>query len=136
MRRVEQPISLMQRQNRGHDQQTSLSSPREFVAKAGQGRGRLWIPPIRRQVRYCDRVAHQIVGHFANGEHQIIGRVIGVDVDEILQHGEGLVLGRVAEAGSRAGPASAVKVCALAIKGIAGVSPAQYAINSAQLIPP
>lgn len=94
----------------------------EFVAAASERRERGGIAPVGGQACDFESFAFYGVGDFGNGEDQIIGRIIFVEVHEIFEHCEGLVLGSIAEAGSGARPASTEDICAFAAKGIAGES--------------
>lgn len=93
----------------------------ELVTEAGEPGRRRGFTPVPRQRAGFDRLACQTVGNFRNGEHEVRRRIVLIEVNEVLQHGEGLMFRGVAEADSRARPASAEAVCSLAIERCVGI---------------
>jgi hypothetical protein len=69
-----------------------LCSLREFVAETGKFGRCCRVAPSSRETRGFDGLASQIVRDFGNGQNKIVRRVVLLEVDEVLQHGEGLML--------------------------------------------
>lgn len=136
MRRIDQAIVLGGGENRGHQQQTMLASLREFIAEVGELGRRRGIAPVCRQVVESDLLSGQIVRDFRNRQYKISRGIVLIEMDKILQHGEGLMLRCVAEADSGTRPAPAVAIRSLAVERSASIRLAQDSTNSSQLIPP
>jgi len=88
-----------------------------------------------------DSLCRQIVGDLGGEQNQVRGRVIGVEMNKVLQHRQGLMFGSVRETSAWARPAATVTIGAFAIEGRTRIGLAQHAIDLfrtslAQLIPP
>src|SRR5271170_6274916 len=90
---------------------------RTIVADAGKFSGSRGVPPRRWKILGCDDFGRQIVRKFSRDQNQIRRRVVGVEMDEIFEHGEGLVLGGVGETSSRTRPAPTIKISTFTIQG-------------------
>lgn len=88
------------------------------------------------QLTDVNPLSTEIFGHLGDGESQVAGRIILVEVDKILQERERLVFGGITEANARTGPAPTVSVRTFAIKRSTSVLLAQHPVESDQLIPP
>jgi hypothetical protein len=69
-----------------------FSSLHEFIAEPGQFRRRCGFAPFCRQLPGLNSLSGQIVGNFRNRYNKISRGIVLVEMDEILQQGEGLML--------------------------------------------
>ena len=109
---------------------------REFIAYSCELRRSRGLAPVGWQIPDFNSRPGYTVGNFCYGQDEITGRIVPIKMNEILQHGEGLMFGRIAQASSGTRPASSVTVRAFTVKGRAGVRLAQHPVNAGQLIPP
>ena len=83
---------------------------------------------------------HSLTGDFFRdvryGKNQVLRRILGIEMNEIFQHGEGLVLGSTGEASAWTRPSPAVAISAFAIEGGARIGCAQHTKHCTQLMPP
>lgn len=89
---IDQTVVLTRSKDRGYDQQTVLSSFRKFIADPGELRRCCGIAPIRWELADLKLFSVQIVRNFRDSQDQVGGRVVLVEMDEILQHRKRLML--------------------------------------------
>jgi hypothetical protein len=136
MFRVEQTVVFTWDQRRGHEEHAVPGVSRELIANPGKLRRSGGSAPVWGKIGDFQAMPADIVGNFRRGEDEIERKLILIEMNEILQHGERLVLGGIGEPGPRTGPAAAVAECAFAVEGSMSVLSAQDAKNARQLIPP
>jgi hypothetical protein len=117
----------------------------ELITKAHKRRRSGGIEPVSRKRADFDPVRAHVIGNFRDSQDKVVGRVVLIDMDEILQHGQRLMLGRITQTDPRARPASSVAVRTLPVKRIPGVCllpfpfpppGAEHPIEESQLTPP
>jgi hypothetical protein len=64
----------------------------ELVADLGELRRCSRSSPIRREVLELDLFTAQIIGYFCYSQDKVDGRIVFVEMDEVLQQRKGLVL--------------------------------------------
>jgi hypothetical protein len=102
MLRVDQAVVLIWSKGGRHQQQAVFTSLSELVSDSGKcGRG-CRAAPIRGQPTDFDAFQAYVVRHLGQGQHEIGGRVVLVEMNEVFQQGKRLVLRRIAEADARA----------------------------------
>src|SRR5205814_7156227 len=79
--------------------------------------------------------AHEI-RNFCDRQNKIGRWIVLIKVDEVFEHGQGLMLGCVGEANTGARPAPAKTVGTFAIEWGARIIPAQHPVHKLQLMPP
>ncbi len=101
MLRIDQPVVLIHRQSRRHEQQTGFRPLHKLVADLGELRRRRGFPPIRRHLASLNSLPRNTVRDIRRGQYQVIRSVFRVKMNKIFQHGERLVFGSVGQARSR-----------------------------------
>ena len=133
---IDQAVVFVGSDDGRHEQQAALALHDKLITKSGEfGRGSS-IPPVDGQLAGFHSLRAHILGNLRCRQYQISWWVVLIEVDEVLQHGQRLMFRGVAEAYAGTGPPSAVTICAFAVERIRGISLAQDAIDSAQLMPP
>lgn len=121
---IHQIIALVGSEDGRHEQQAMFSLLHEDIAELRESWRRCSFTPICRQTAGSNLLPAQILREFRYRQDQIRGRIVLVEVDKILQHGQRLMFGGIAEASARAGPTSTVKISSFAVEGIAGIGSA------------
>ena len=91
---------------------------------------------MRWEFTHPDPFPPQVVRDICCGEQQVRGRVICVQMDEILEHRQRFVFRGVADAGPGTRPPSTITISALTVERRVRVRAAEDPVNSCQLIPP
>lgn len=92
MRRIQQPVALVRREGRRHEQRSTLRALYEFIANRCQFRRSWSLTPTRRKLFCADFSTRNIVWNLGSHQNQIRRRVIRREVDEIFQHRQRLML--------------------------------------------
>jgi hypothetical protein len=92
MGRIEQPVSLAGGAGGGNGQDGRVQLADESVADGSEVRDRRRETPEIREVCRSEVNTLEVIGNFGGGDNEIRRRVAGVEVDEILDHGERQVL--------------------------------------------
>jgi hypothetical protein len=100
--RIDQPVILMHGQPRGDKQQTTFRFLHEVIANLSEPRRRGSCSPAGRQVRGFQSLTGYVIGNVRCGQHQVVRRVLRIQMHKIFQHGERLMFGRVGHTRSRA----------------------------------
>ena len=129
MLRIQQPVILMRRQRRRHDQDAILAPVNKVVSNPGNFRRCRGASPVRGKVLGRNSLPGHAVGNFRCDQDQVRRRVVGVQMNKVFQHRQRLMLGRVRETSSRARPASAIAIAAFSVERRARISLAQHAVN-------
>jgi hypothetical protein len=142
---IEQAVVFGGGKDRWHKQQTMFLPLRELITKADKRRRSCGIEPVSRKRAEFDPFRTHLIRNLSDSQNKVVGRVVLIYMAEILQHGQRLMLGRIAQTDPGARPASSVAIRTLPVKRIPGVSlppfpfpppGAEHPIKESQLIPP
>jgi hypothetical protein len=89
--RIQQPIIFVWGQRRGHYQDEVVGILHELVSDPCEFRRRRRAAPLGWKLVRKNAFLRQIVGHLGRDEHQVRRSVVGIKVDEILEHRQRLV---------------------------------------------
>lgn len=133
---MEQAVVFGANEDGGHNQQTMLLPLRKLIAKAHEFWSRRGVEPVSRKRARFDPFRAHVIGNFSDSQYKVLGRVVLIEVTEILQHRQRLMLRRITETNSGTRPTSSIVVGALPVERILRVSLAEHPVEESQLIPP
>ncbi len=91
MQRIDKAVLFTGDDNGWHEQKAMLSSFHKFVAEAGKTRWCEGIVPIYWQITRLKVLSSYIVWRLGHGQNQIVRGLAFIEVNEILQHSQGLM---------------------------------------------
>ena len=97
MLRIQEPVVFIRGLGRGDDQDAVFGLAHKFVADPGELSRPRGAAPVRWEFFYRDAFGRQIGRNFGSDQNQVGRRFVGVEVDKVLQHRQGLVFGSVSE---------------------------------------
>jgi hypothetical protein len=86
MLRIDQPVRFGRSENRRHNQDSGSAIECKGVSDQGELRRRRSRPPVHRQLLWRDRPARHAVRDVCRGHHEILRRIVWIDVDKVFDH--------------------------------------------------
>jgi len=85
---IDEPVRFSRSENRRHDENGRAAVADKSIAEYGETRRRGTPPPIYGQALCGDGDPRNTAWNIRGDYHQILRRIVRVDVDEIFDHGE------------------------------------------------
>jgi hypothetical protein len=122
MVRIQQPVGLVGCQRGRHNKDRLAPPACEAVADRGKFDGCRCLAPGGRQAAGADVHTRHIVW-YVRGCHDEIGwRIVAIEMNEVLDHGQRQMLRSIREPSARARPPAAIAIRALSVERGLGVT--------------
>src|SRR5580704_3207720 len=105
---IEQPVVFARSQGGRHNQDATPCRLHKFISDPREFRWCRRAAPGRWELVRVDVLFGEVFRDLGSNQDQIWWGVIGVEVNEVFQHGQGLMFGSVGKTSSRARPAPAI----------------------------
>lgn len=113
---IEEPVRFSRSESRRNDENRSTLIMDEPVADLCEFSRRRTLAPVSWELFRGDRRARDRFRDLRHDNHEVLGQVLSVNVDKILDHCEREVLGGVRQARAHARPAPAKTVPTLSVE--------------------
>src|ERR1035437_1131041 len=136
MERVDQPVRLRRDQRRGEHQDRALTFGDEGVPDHGKRRRSGNLPPVAGQRLWGQYHPRDAIRDVGGHDHQVLRWVTGLDVDKVLDHGQGEGLCQIGHARAWTGPPASKSIRAFTVERLPRVRFPDDPVNPNQLTPP
>src|SRR6266545_4021509 len=133
---IQQPVGFVGRQRRGHDENRSALSACEAIADRSKLRRGGSLTPGDRQAAGTHTDPRHIVRYIRRRDDKVRRRIVAIEMNEVLDHGQREMLRRVREPDARTRPSTAVAIRALTVERGLRVAFSKNSIEAGQLTPP